>query len=93
MQALRFSGLDKQHLGELVRVVAQIQTSGLKPVKVLTKGIPPVVDGLIVQTLLQPNDLAPLTKILTDVPRIGGITIFPKGIPRPDLFLAEIAVE
>lgn len=91
IHALRFSGLDKENLNELVRIVVQLNRGGLSQFRVFPKGIPPVVDGLQVQSLIQPSQLtAILTNILSQTPRLRGVSVFPYGIPVPEIFQVNV---
>jgi len=91
IHALRFSGLDKENLNELVRIVVQINRGGVDKLRVFPKGIPPVVDGLQVQALIQPSDMATvLARILSETPRLRGVSVFPYGIPKPEIFQINV---
>lgn len=91
MRELRFGGIDKDNLKELVGIVAGIQKEGLKRIKVFPKGIPPVVDGLRVSGVVDAGEVARfLGDILTRTPRFSGIVLFPYGIPWPDIFRVNI---
>ena len=91
IHALRFSGLDKENLNELVRIVVQVNRGGLDRLRVFPKGIPPVIDGLQVQGLVQQTQLANvLTQILSETPRLRGVSVFPYGIPRPEIFQVNV---
>ena len=91
IHALRFSGLDKENLNELVRIVVQVNRGGVDRLRVFPKGIPPVVDGLQVQGLIQPSDIATvLARILSETPRLRGVSVFPYGIPRPEIFQINV---
>lgn len=89
--ALRFSGLDKENLNELVRIVVGLNDEGLDQLRVFPKGIPPVVDGLQVQSVVNTEDVAAvLNRILTSTPRLRGVSVFPYGIPNPEVFQVNI---
>jgi hypothetical protein len=89
--ALRFSGLDKENLNELVRIVVGLNDGGLDQLRVFPKGIPPVVDGLQVQAMVNTEDLAAiLNQILTNTPRLRGVSVFPYGIPNPEIFQVNV---
>lgn len=86
MRELRFGGIDKENLKELVGIVAGIQKAGLKGVKVFPKGIP-VPDGLRVSGILDTGKANTfLAEVLMKTPRFGGIRVFPYGIPWPEIF-------
>jgi len=91
IHALRFSGLDKENLNELVRIVVGLSDEGLDQLRVFPKGQPPVVDGLQVQALVDTAELATvLNQILTNTPRLRGVSVFPYGIPNPEVFQINV---
>jgi hypothetical protein len=89
MNALRFGGLDRENLADIVRSVSVLEDFGMRAVKVFPLGIP-ATDGAQVHTILDAERLGNLIKALRELPRISGVRVFPKGIPVPDLFLTEI---
>jgi hypothetical protein len=90
MRELRFGGIDKENLKELVGIVAGLQKSGLKRIKVFPKGIP-VVDGLRVSGILESGELSRFFgDALVKTPRLGGIVVFPYGIPWPEIFRVNV---
>jgi hypothetical protein len=91
METLRFGGLDKENLSEVVRIVSQLNAYGVKPLKVFPIGIP-YPDGVAVHTILNHQTLAILSRIVVEVPRVSGIEIFPRGIPKPDQFITQIGI-
>ncbi|HET6841493.1 MAG TPA: hypothetical protein VFK06_07365 [Candidatus Angelobacter sp.] len=92
LDMLKFSGLQKDNLEELVRIVAGIQSAGPLPFRVHHPiGVPPVVTGLEVQTLLNKTQL-PLLEKLMQTPRVKGLVIFPYGIPIPDVFQVNLTI-
>jgi len=91
IHALRFSGLDKENLNELVRIVVGLNDEGLDQLRVFPKGIPPVVDGLQVQAMVKTENLAAiLHEILNNTPRLHGVRIFPYGIPTVEVFQVTV---
>ena len=91
LHALRFSGLEKENLNELVQIVVELRRGGLDQVRVFPKGQPPRVDGLQVQALVDTGKLSTiLNRILTETPRLRGVTVFPYGIPRPEIFQINV---
>ncbi len=93
MQALRFGGLEKAHLADLVKELDGIHQQGIGIRKVLTKGIPPVYDRVEAETLLNQEGLAKLMRVIETNARIQSVVIFPYGIPAVDGFRAEITVQ
>jgi hypothetical protein len=91
IRALRFSGLDKENLNELVRIVVGLNDEGLEQLRVFPKGQPPVVDGLQVQALVDVEQLSTIiNQILTSTPRLRGVSVFPYGIPNPEVFQINV---
>jgi len=91
MKLLRFGGLDKENLAELVNIVVGLQREGLTRIRVFPLGIP-VVDGLQVRAVLDRDKIGSiLGKIILQTPRSKGISVFPYGIPNPEIF--EVNVE
>jgi hypothetical protein len=92
MRELRFGGIDKENLKELVGIVAGIQKGGLKRFKVFPKGIP-VPDGLRVTGIIDAGEASRfLGEILLKTPRLGGVVAFPYGIPWPEIFRVNIDI-
>jgi hypothetical protein len=88
---LRFGGIDKENLHELVGIVAKVHQAGLKTIRVFPKGIPPVVDGLQVSGLVEAVNIGTiLNNILNQTPRYTGVVIFPYGIPIPEIFQVNV---
>ncbi|MBI1766206.1 MAG: hypothetical protein HYR56_32785 [Acidobacteria bacterium] len=91
LRELRFGGLDKDNLKEMVGIVAGLQRAGLKGVKAFPRGIPPIVDGLrVCGTLEASNANQFFANILTKTPRMSGVEIFPYGIPWPEIFRVNV---
>ena len=92
MRELRFGGIDKENLKELVGIVAGIQKGGLKRLKVFPKGIP-VPDGLRVAGVIDAGEANRfLSEVLLKTPRLGGVVAFPYGIPWPEIFSLKIDI-
>src|SRR5712691_9087295 len=83
MRELRFGGIDKENLKELVGIVAGIQKGGLKRFKVFPKGIP-APDSLRITGIIDAGEANRfLGEILLKTPRLDGVVVFPYGIPWP----------
>ena len=91
LTALKYSGLDKSNLTQLVKIVSGFNKRGIKPTKVFPYGIP-YPDGVRVTASLTADRLTAILDVLKGVPRIERIRVFPKGIPFPDIFDVEIGV-
>ena len=85
LKLLRFGGLQKENLAALVKVVAGFHDSGkLKAIRVFPRGIPPIYDGLEVKSVVPASDVGQVVEYLASNPFVGGIHIFPIGIPYID---------
>ena len=84
------SGMDADHVNELVDVMSQFEGVARRP-KVFPKGqFGP--DGVFLHTVFEPDGLQELVKILSVNPRIDSIEIFPRGIVNPEVFSARIGL-
>jgi len=89
---LRFGGIKKEHLDELVGLVAEVYQQGLTQLNVNTKGLPPDLLTVEVSGLASAGNIGSvLTGILTKVPRYNGVVVFPYGIINPETY--QISVE
>ncbi len=92
MHELRFGGLHKENLEELVGIVAGIHKVGLTRVKVFPIGIP-AVTGVQVSGVVEAGAVSEfLRQVLTSTPRLGGVVVFPYGIPWPEIFRVNIDI-
>ena len=91
LAALRFGGLDKQNVTELVQVVSVLNREGIRPLRVFPIGIP-APDGVGVQTNLTLKGLRILVDLLAKIERINHVEVFPLGIPAIDQFMTRISV-
>lgn len=92
MRELRFGGIDKDNLKELVGIVAGFHKAGLRKVKVFPIGIP-VPDGLRISSIVEAADASRiLGDILTRTPRLAAVYAFPYGIPWPDILRVNIDI-
>jgi hypothetical protein len=93
LRELRFGGLQKENLEELVKIAAGLFKAGLQKVKGLPKGIPPVIDGLELTGVVDHaaiNGL--LQRIIQDTPRLTRVSILPYGIPNPEIFRVAVSL-
>ncbi len=92
IEHLKSSGLDKARLGELAASAAQINASGLKNARIFTRGIP-IPDWIRISGLADKTAAAKLlAEILVQTKGLGGIHVFPYGIPKPDIFHVNIDI-
>jgi hypothetical protein len=88
---LRWCGMDRDNLKELVAIIARLQRHGIKKVKVFPKGQPPIVDAVALSGIVDGGDAARvLGEILLQTPRMAGLRLFPYGIPWPEIFRVEV---
>lgn len=89
---LKSSGMSREHLSELASAAAQINAAGLKSSRILTKGIP-VPDWVRVSGIADRNDISKLLEsIFTKTKSLGGVRVFPYGIPYPELFHVDVDI-
>jgi hypothetical protein len=92
MRELRFGGIDKDNLKELVGIVAGFHKAGLRRFKVFPLGIP-VPEGLRISGVVEAGDASRiLSDILARTPRLAGVYAFPYGIPWPEIFRVNIDI-
>ncbi len=91
LQRMKFSGLDKDNLTDLVSIVVSLKNKyGITPFSATPKGHP-VADGLTVRYLMEGTTLNKMMNILLDTPRLSMITVLPRGIPNPVQFEVNIS--
>jgi hypothetical protein len=86
--ALRAGGVPKEALSSAISFVKELTAKGLKPVRGLPNGIPPVVDTVTIEVHVAPSQLASLLPFLQRSD-IRGLNILTKGIPVPHLYEAQ----
>jgi len=92
LKVLKFSGLKGDQLQELVSAVVAVKEIGLHGITVFPKGIP-AVDRLGVRTVLSGAQLEAFMKHrVINMPRVGTVSVFPYGIPVPEIFSLEFEV-
>jgi hypothetical protein len=91
LSALKYGGLDKSNLSEIVGIIDKFNSKGIRPHKVFPLGIP-YPDGVTMQASLDLPKLHTLLDELLKLPRIEHVKVFPKGIPYPDIFHVEIGI-
>lgn len=92
MRTLQHSGLNKEHLAAITKTLARFDAQGVKIGRVLTKGIPPVVDTVVATSVLDEAGLATLVSALKNTRMIDHVRIFPNGIPAVEQFAVEITL-
>lgn len=89
--ALKYSGIDKSNLSEIIGIINKFSLKGIRPHKVFPLGIV-WPDGVAMHASLEVAQLHTLLDELLKLPRIEGVKIFPKGIPFPDIFEVEVGI-
>jgi hypothetical protein len=83
---LKSGGVSGDRLKDWSAAAARITAAGLKGMRVQSKGIP-VPDWVRVSGMADKATVAKLLgEVLDQTPHLGGVVIFPYGIPYPDLY-------
>ena len=89
---MRFSGIERENLEDLVSIVASIKNKyGIAPFALTPLG-QPVPNGLTVRYLVETITLNKIMNILLDTPRLSQVSILPRGIPRSNQFELDITL-
>ena len=92
LERLRFSGIDKENLEDLVGILASLKNKyGISPFAVAAQG-QPVPNCLTVGYLVETITLNKVMNVLLDTPRLQGVSIVPRGIPKSNQFELEITI-
>lgn len=87
--SLKSGSLDSGNLKALAASAARLSAAGLKGVRVHTRGIP-VPDGIRISGMADGGTLRKiLAELLEKTPHLGGIAIFPYGIPWPEIYRVD----
>jgi len=86
-KALRSAKLDRAALGSVIATVKQLGDAGWRPRDVFPIGIP-VIDSIRVELHGGGGDIERLIPFII-AGRINGLEVLTKGIPKPDLFIAN----
>jgi hypothetical protein len=91
-ERMKFSGLDKENLTDLISIVVSLKTKyGITPFAAVPQGHP-VPNGLTARYILEGTTLNKLMNILLDTPRLQMISVLPRGIPNTTQFEVNISV-
>jgi hypothetical protein len=92
LERLKFSGIEKENLADLVSIVVSLRNKyGITPVGVSQRGMP-VPDSVVARYLIEPLTLNKLTNILLDTPRLSSLTVLPHGLPQPARYEVNITI-
>ncbi len=86
MKALQYSNLDKENLAELVAIVIGLP---IPPWKVQPIGVP-VVDGIVAEYFLNPEQLTLFLESVIKAPRIQQFRVSPKGLDASTQYVTEV---
>lgn len=90
LEKLRFSGIDKENLADLVNIVASLKNKyGITPYATDAIGSP-VRNGLTLHYQVDSLTLHKLMNVLLDTPRLEQLSILPRGIPRSMQFELQV---
>jgi hypothetical protein len=79
---LKFSGLEKENLHDLVSIIISLKNKyGIAP-PVMTPHGDPVPIGLTVNYIMDSITMNKLLRVLLDTPRLSSVTVAPRGIPH-----------
>ena len=91
VEVLKHGGLQRENLSELVKLAGRVHASGARIIDAFPLGIP-YPDGVRIHTRVDIAGLERLIKLLVELPRFRGIEVFPRGIPKPDIFEAQVTM-
>jgi hypothetical protein len=92
LDRLRFSGLEKENLNDLVSIIISLKNKyGFVPFAVVSNG-QPVPSGVVASYLIESTMMNKLLNVLLDTPRLSSVTAVPRGIPRSPHYEIKIAL-
>lgn len=92
LERLRFSGLEKENLADLVNIASSLKNKyGIAPYATDVVGSP-VPNGLTMRYLVDSLTLHKLMNVLLDTPRLERVAIVPRGIPHSLQFELQITL-
>jgi hypothetical protein len=81
LDRLKFSGLEKENLHDLVGIISLKNKYGIAPLVMTTHG-DPVPIGLTVSYIMDSITMNKLLKVPLDTRRLSSVTVAPRGIPH-----------
>ncbi|MGB7282823.1 MAG: hypothetical protein WBE13_11210 [Candidatus Acidiferrum sp.] len=89
---MRFSGIEKENLEDLVSIVASLKNKyGIAPYAVTALG-QPAPNGLVARYLIESITLNKMMNVLLDTPRLQTVSILPRGIPKSNQFEVHVTL-
>jgi len=92
LDRLKFSGMDKENLNDLVSILTSIKNKrGIFPFAVRSQG-DPIPNAIVVSYLIDTSMMNKLLQLLLDTPRLSSATVIPRGIPPSPQFEIRITL-
>jgi hypothetical protein len=92
LERLRFSGIERSNLEDLVAIVVSLKNKyGIVPHAAAPEGYP-APNALTASYVLESMTLNKIINILLDIPRLHGLSIVPRGIPKSAQFNVDITL-
>jgi hypothetical protein len=92
MDRLKYSGLDKENLADLVSIIISVKNKyGIVPYALAAHG-QPIPTGAVATYLIDSLGLNKMLSVLMDTPRLESVTIVPRGIPRSRHFEMQMVI-
>jgi hypothetical protein len=89
---LKFSGIERNNLDDLVNIVVSLKNKyGIVPHAAAAEGYP-IRNALTASYVMESITLNKVINILLDIPRLHGLTIVPRGIPKSAQFDVDITL-
>jgi len=89
---MRFSGIEKENLEDLVSIVASLKNKyGIAPYAISAQGQPSPT-GLTARYLIETITLNKVMNVLLDTPRLQTVSILPRGIPKSNQFEVHVTL-
>jgi hypothetical protein len=92
LERLRFSGIEKDNLDDLVGILASLKNKyGIAPYAAVPEGHPSP-NGLTARYLIESITLHKVMNVLLDTPRLRTVSILPRGIPKSSQFEVHVTL-
>ncbi len=91
-ERLRFSGIEKENLEDLVGILASLKNKyGIAPFAAVAEG-QPVANGITARYLVESITLNKVMNVLLDTPRLQKVSVLPRGIPKSSQFEVQVTL-